>query len=505
MCDKNLCRVKYVTFIYLIMPDSNVYKRATARLNGRLIIPYQRDGVMWMLDREMTNGLLGGMLCDEMGLGKTIQIITTIIGNPKPKTLIIVPKSIVHQWKSEINRFAPNLKVTTFEGSNRATDVSAFDDYDVVIAPYTVMTNRKSDDDTILHDINWNRIILDEGHEIRNKKSKTHISILKLSSEIRWIITGTPVFNSMKDFISLCAFFGIKQNEVQGKSNEIREKYVIRRTISDVSKFNTRIKLPPVTFENVELDLSPEESILYGEVYNESQESTKDMHIGKSAYNMHILECLLRCRQVMAHPQCYLNGIAKKNDEPPDVWEFQTSKNIALLRFIQGHPDEKSLVFCQFVSEMDEIHEMLVNKNIQVYRIDGSVSSEDRTKQISQFTESSSNSVFIIQIKAGGVGLNLQSASRVYITSPSWNPATELQAIGRSHRTGQTRLVHVKKLVYNDMPDLPSVDHSIMSLQGHKSTICADVLNDPRLLTQLPTKKTMICSIKAIQDFFRSK
>lgn len=132
-----------------------------------------------------------------------------------------------------------------------------------------------------------------------------------------------------------------------------------------------------------------------------------------------------------------------KNEDKPTKWEGRSNKMETLLRMIGEHPDEKSLVFCQFRGEMNHIQRQLTGV-CPVFRIDGSVAKEERVKQIAGFKKIQGGAVFIIQIKSGGQGLNLQEATRVYITGPSWNPATELQAIGRSHRTGQGQVVHVK-------------------------------------------------------------
>jgi SNF2 family DNA or RNA helicase len=152
---------------------------------------------------------------------------------------------------------------------------------------------------------------------------------------------------------------------------------------------------------------------------------------------------------------------------------------------IQDHPKEKTLIFCNYMDEMDLIQEHLERLGHLVFRIDGSVDQALRVEMIDTFKRAPYG-VFVIQVKSGGQGLNLQEATRVYITSPSWNPATELQAIARAHRTGQTKKVTVRKLVYRGYPDLPSIEESIMALQSHKSVITARVLNDPRLEKQLP-------------------
>ena len=469
------------------MECTAAYKLATSSLKGRLIAPYQREGVVWMLMREFSDSRVkGGFLCDEMGLGKTIQIIATILGNPGKRTLIVVPKSIVNQWCEEIAKFAPHLTVHTFDGPGRKPCETS----DIVIAPYSVMVKKGKPrgTPTELHQYEWGRIVLDEGHEIRNSSSKIHESLRVLNSKIRWCVTGTPVYNSIDDFVALCGFLGIPKNVVQAMSTEIRKTYVLRRTKQDVAEFNARLELPPCDFQNVELDMYPEEKELYRQVYTESRDIVNRIFKQDNAgmHAMIVLECFLRTRQAMIWPQLYMNGMAKKKDEVPEPWMHSSKKMDTLLELIGTHPNEKSLVFCQFMEEMNHIEEKLLEVDTTVFRIDGSVDQMCRTDHIEQFKKHAGGCVFIIQIKSGGQGLNLQSATRVYIMSPSWNPATELQAIARSHRTGQDTKVVVRKLIYTGTENLPSIEESMMALQGHKSMICSEVLNDPRLAGQIP-------------------
>ena len=466
-------------------------------LNGRLFAPYQHDGVKWMLGMEhQASGPKGGFLCDEMGLGKTVQLVATMLGNPKPRTLIIVPKSIITQWSEEISKFAPGLRVAVFDGPDRVLDKTA----DVTLAPYTLLVTKEGT--TPLHMVQWDRVILDEAHEIRNKGSKLFKSVCRLRTQIKWLVTGTPVFNSMQDFVSLCTFLGIPKNFVQGRTKEIKDIYILRRTKDDL---NERLRLPPCYFENVELDMFPEERALYECVFNEAQDTIKDAFknaVSLNAKNMVILECLLRARQCMIWPQMYLNGVAIKNETVPTRWTGRSNKMETLFRMIQEHPDEKSLIFCQFRGEMNYIQRQL---KCPVFRIDGSVPKEERVKQIEGFKKVPGGAVFIIQIKSGGQGLNLQEATRVYITGPSWNPATELQAIGRSHRTGQTQTVNVKKLIYKECDRFVSVEEEMMALQGHKSIVCSEVLNDDRVKTQIPVNRTSDrISILDIKKIFRA-
>ena len=160
----------------------------------RLISPYQHEGLKWLVRRECDAVRSGGFLCDEMGLGKTVQLIATLLVNPKPRTLIIVPKSIVGQWCAELARFAPNLTVCSFDGAKRALPTTL---PEVVVAPYSIMPQRTGSPICPLVGVEWDRVILDEAHEIRNRKSKVHIACQSLRAPIRWVVTGTPVFNSM--------------------------------------------------------------------------------------------------------------------------------------------------------------------------------------------------------------------------------------------------------------------------------------------------------------------
>jgi SNF2 family DNA or RNA helicase len=474
-------------------------------LKTRLISPYQHEGVKWLVKRELAPNYPGGFLCDEMGLGKTVQLIATMLVNPKPNTLVIVPKSIVGQWCDEIKRFAPSLTTWAFDGPKRKLPEKL---PSVVVAPYSVLPQRPGGPLCELLRVNWDRVILDEGHEIRNRKSKSHRAALMLRAPIRWVVSGTPVFNTIKDFVALCAFVGLPREVVQGYTAQVREEYVLRRTKVDVAEHNKRLELPPCDFQNMELEMYPEERDLYKEVYDNGREIVKYV-IRQGTQHLHqmeLLECLLRARQVMTWPQLYLDGIAVKTETEPELWRGRSRKMEALMESIQSHPKEKTLVFTQFMGEMDRIQELLAAAAIPTLRIDGSVPKEQRDERIKAFKTGPANSVFLIQIKAGGVGLNLQEATRVYITCPSWNPATELQAIGRAHRTGQTQKVVVRRLVYmgeDGVEPLPSVEQSIMQLQEGKAKVCAEVLNDKRLATQVPNASRSRVTIQALRKIFR--
>jgi len=464
-------------------------------LRTKLIAPYQPAGVAWLTQRERSAEYPGGFLCDEMGLGKTVQLLATMIANPMSRTLIVVPKSIVSQWVSEIAKFAPHFNVHVFDGPKRVGPLFKPDAQNITIAPYSVVG------DGTLAFWAWDRVILDEAHEIRNKAAKTHKDLLEIRTRVRWIVTGTPVFNSVRDFVALAAFLGLPQSHVQAYLPDIRAKYVLRRTKEDLG---ANLQLPACDFENVELEMHPEESQLYSDVFLRAQGIVREIFRqgNQAMHQMEILEALLRVRQAMTWPQLYLDGLARKDGADPELWTGRSKKHETLMEFLKSHPTEKSLVFTQFVGEMDHLQDLVHNAGIPVFRIDGGVDKDQRALRIAGFKKYPGGAVFLIQIKAGGVGLNLQEATRVYITTPAWNPATELQAIARSHRTGQKNSVFVRKLIYVGQETLPSIEQSIMQLQGHKAQVCAQVLNDPRLEQQIPTLPKSKITVQSVKKIF---
>jgi SNF2 family DNA or RNA helicase len=310
----------------------------------------------------------------------------------------------------------------------------------------------------------------------------------------------------MKDFVTLCQFLGAEKSDVQRRYDWYRDNLVLRRTKDSVCEFNERLRLPPCDFQNIELEMYPEEKELYNEVFENSQEVVKGLaNTQLNQQMMHIMECMLRCRQVLIWPQMYYDGMAKKDQtEDPEVWTGRSKKMETLLSMIDEHPTEASLVFCQFMGEMDYIQEQLQKRERVVYRFDGRSTKEEREAIIKSYKEDSQywGPVLLIQIKAGGVGLNLQEATRVYITSPAWNPATELQAIGRAHRTGQVKNVVIRKLVYNGEEGLPSIEESIMELQGHKAVVCGEVLNDQTFAAKLPKTVKSRMTVRELRRIF---
>lgn len=461
--------------------------------------PYQRDGINWMINREKQNKWgKGGFLCDEMGLGKTLQVIGTMVANKEDRTLVVCPKSVLNQWQNEIEKFAPFISTKIYDGHN-GNDCA---DVDVVIASYSLIP-KSVGNFRGLHTYTWDRIVLDEAHEVRNGRSKTHLAIKDLGATITWIVSGTPIFNSINDFIALACLVTKfdKKVKIQQKFEEIRKTIVMRRTIEDVN-----LEIPECQVKNMELDMYPDELEFYTQVYTEAQRNlgeaiAKSKQLayqhGQSLIFGALFTQIIRCRQAMSHPNVYYKSFKESCD-------IRSNKIDILVNMILSHRDENTLVFSQFKEEMNIIEKELKSYGIKTYRIDGSIKQNIRVDNIENFNQSKGGAVFLIQIKAGGQGLNLQNATRIYITSPWWNAPVELQAIGRCHRIGQNKKVFVTRLLYKKQGDIPSMDQCLLGIQDGKMNMTAKSLDDFRILKKLPTHMKSLKMLPTLREFFTS-
>jgi SNF2 family DNA or RNA helicase len=452
-------------------------------MNDSILKPHQSSGIKWLLERENPKDAefhgepmaRGGILADEVGLGKTIQSIYLMMKN-KMKTLIVVPKSLVKQWMDETAKFGSGLNMRYIK------DFSDFDpNYDTCIVSSSIFNKANAViGNTPIHSVHWGRLIIDESHSIKNKKSKLHKNISSLSTDIRWCLTATPVMNKMEDFISLLGFIGVSQFVCQGYKDDVVNTFVMRRTKEDVKDTDPSLNLPELRVEVRRIPFaSKEEKQLYTDVYNDTHERIRKK---ANITAIEILEMLLRVRQVCAYPQCYIDGLNKKFKADHEDWSHESTKLNTVIADVLKVSDQKSIIFCQFKKEMSGYQQGLLEHGVRSVRIDGDMSIDERMESIQTFKDTAV-SVIIIQIHTGGQGYNLQCACNVFITCPTWNPCTEYQAIGRAHRTGQKHRVIVKKYIISDETDTDTVfiEENILQIHDKKRKIMAMALNDERI------------------------
>lgn len=472
---------------------TTAYNRSIQLLNEcRLIVPYQHTGVKWMLHRELEVSSPGGILADEVGLGKTIQTIATILGNPLPHTLMVMPISIIPQWISQIQRFAPQLNVFWLDSNTKKNPTCDYivRNFDITITSFGHLLPLTNGAVNPLYTLSWDRMIIDEAHFLRNPKAKRRMALDNLAiSGPRWALTATPIHNRMSDFKSLITFIDKKLAHVD--IEEVKGTIMLRRTKKQVEGYCERLALPPLEEKYEEVVLSNNESEMYKKVFAESQkEMAKELQRQHKNYAT-ILVLILRCIQCCIHPQLYLSGV--KSEES---WDTPSSK-FQRLRDLLRERKTKSLVFCKFRLEMKILRKYLETNGFQVCQLDGSLSMDDREDSVQEFKISRHPMVFLIQINCGGCGLNLQEAQDVYFTSPHWNPAMEEQGMGRAHRTGQTSVVRVTKLVSLlqmgtlEEDENRTIDNSIVERQIAKMEMMAKVVDVDGELTKKISKLTV--------------
>jgi len=448
---------------------------------------HQYDGVQWCLQNEMAKSKVrGGFIADEMGLGKTITTIGLLVSNFMIKTLIVLPNVLIDQWVSEIQRttghrpliyYGAEKKVITFEQLLQAP---------IVITSYShisVPVDKVNDSDYIqgkmLHMVQWNRVIFDEAHHLRNKNAR-YWGAKALVSPIKWLISGTPVQNKRRDFYNLCSVVGLPRSYCADPDNldELLNSYVLRRTKSQVG-----ITLPNIEHGRNDVEWATEyERVLSEDVHNAI----------RTADSIERLKLIIKARQTCILPALLKNSmqdlvdgnVIPKNDLHADGLTYSSKLDAVLLTLLERKSNGNGkLVFCHFREEIDAIVARLVKAGVtSLATFDGRTSLVKRNNILREKVE-----FLILQIQTGCEGLNLQKDfSEVYFVSPNWNPAVEEQAIARCHRIGQLKPVHVFRFqmttyqrieVVTDDANLPSLDQYIQNVQGLKKEIIEDIIH----------------------------
>lgn len=455
--------------------------------NGELR-PYQQQGLAWLQFLAQTEH--GGILADDMGLGKTAQTLAHILmerqaGHLKDRpVLIVAPTSLMHNWQKEAHKFTPDLSVLLLHGANRHDDFDKIKEHDIVLTTYPLVVR----DEETLKAQPFYQIILDEAQHIKNPHSKSAQVLRSLTAKHRLCLTGTPMENHLGELWSLFYFLMpgfLGSQEVFNKhyrhpiekkgDNRKRERlvnrikpFMLRRLKTDVAK-----ELPPKTTIEINIDMNDEQSKLYEAVRATMQDNIKKI-IAKQGFKrsqIHILDALLKLRQVCCHPSLLNLDSLPKGKNTVKSKAMHSAKLDYLIETVTDMVAEgrKVLIFSQFTSMLALIEQRLMTENIGFSKLTGQT--KKRTEAIEVF-QSGQVPVFLISLKAGGVGLNLTTADTVIHYDPWWNPAAEDQASDRAWRIGQDKPVFVYKLITNQ-----SIEEKIINMQKNKAELARSILS----------------------------
>ena len=470
---------------------------------------YQKTGYRWLCTIAQLG--FGGILADDMGLGKTLQIITLLeharleaisktvdltdtashTACPPPVSLIVCPSSLVYNWDSEIEHFAPNLKTLLITGTaqERQELLTHYADYNVLITSYDMLKR----DIARYDNLHFHYQIIDEAQYIKNHRTQAARSVCSIHSVTRFALTGTPIENRLSELWSIFeylmpgflypyAYFRseLEQPIVENKDQiaatrlqQLVRPFIMRRLKTDVLK-----ELPDKLEHAVYAQMTDEQNKLYTantlKLQKDLDQQSDSMF---KTSKIQILAELTKLRQLCCDPsliyQNYHGGSAK----------LDTCIQLIENAMAGGH---KILLFSQFTSMLDVIERRLKAERILYYRLDGSTKSEQRTRLVNAFNENKIP-VFLISLKAGGTGLNLTGADIVIHYDPWWNAAAQNQATDRAHRIGQTHTVTVYKLIARH-----TIEEKILELQENKKTLSDQILSEEGVTASQLTKEELL-------------
>ncbi len=439
---------------------------------------YQREGLGWLQFLRAFG--FGGCLADDMGLGKTVQVLALLAEKRTGPALVVVPKSLVFNWKQEAARFAPALKVLDHTGLTRDRTTPAFKDYDLVVTTYGTL--RK--DAALFAAFRFDTCILDESQAAKNAETETAKAVRLINADHRLALSGTPVENHLGELWTLFEFLNpgmlgraalvggaVATRNPDPETREILAKalrpFILRRTKDQVAK-----DLPAKTEQTVYCDLEAEQRTLYDELrehYRRSLLAHVDK-VGLGRSKIQVLEALLRLRQAACHP-----GLIDKKR----VGEGSAKLDVLLPQLTElAESGRKALVFSQFTSLLSIVKARLDAAGVTYEYLDGRT--RDRAARVERFQTDPDCRLFLVSLKAGGVGLNLTAAEYVFLLDPWWNPAVEAQAIDRSHRIGQTKPVFAYRLIARG-----TVEEKVLALQQSKRELADAILGGGNVITDL--------------------
>jgi SNF2 family DNA or RNA helicase len=435
-----------------------------------LLRPYQRLGAAWLwyLHRQG----LGGVLADEMGLGKTPQALALLAALPQNAAttrLVVAPASLLENWRREAARFTPQLRTFVHHGNRRLQSAAAFGGHDLIITSYGTLTR----DRKVFAEAEFTCAIADEAQHIKNRHSQNARALRGLRAKTRFLLTGTPLENSLDDLRSLFAFLmpgfieimpaGVRGEERAWYDERLRARtapYILRRT-----KLAVAPELPEKIEQILWCEPTAAQAALYRQIQEKAEREMFDLAGGgasESRLRIATLTQLLRLRQICCDPRLVA----------ADAPAASSSKLEALRELLDEALDDghRVLVFSQFTSLLALLRPDLEKQGLAYCYLDGSMSAHQRQAEVDRFQQDASIPLFLLSLKAGGTGLNLTGADTVVHLDPWWNPAVEAQATDRTHRIGQTRTVTSYKLICSG-----TVEEKVLALQDEKRALLAGV------------------------------
>jgi non-specific serine/threonine protein kinase len=455
-----------------------------------ILRPYQLSGFQWL--SYLNDVGWGGILADDMGLGKTVQALTMLdyykTSTGGLKAIVVCPTTLIYNWQNEVKKFTPSLTYHIHHGSARSRSAEELEKHNIIITTYGTLRS----DIHLLLKIFFDYVILDESQAIKNPSSKVTKAASLLTAKNRVCMSGTPLQNNTFDIFAQMNFLNpgllgsmeFFRNEFatpidkfgeQEQKDHLRKllfPFILRRTKEQVAK-----DLPEKTETILFCEMEKEQRKIYDAYRNSYRDkimgTIDDQGIDRS--QLTILQGLMKLRQICDSP-AILNEEEKFPNHSIKLDELarEISENIG---------DHKALVFSQFLGMLALIKAKLKEQEIPFEYFDGSTSATDREKAIQNFQNNDEGRVFLISLKAGGVGLNLTAADYVYIVDPWWNPAVEQQAIDRTHRIGQTKNIFAYRMICID-----TIEDKILQLQERKKILARELITDDNGFVKTLTK-----------------
>lgn len=446
---------------------------------------YQKEGFVWM--SRLAHLGVGACLADDMGLGKTLQSIAVVLSLAhQGPSLVVAPTSVCMNWEAEVRRFAPTLNFYMFSESNRDEIIPKLGKFDVLITSYTLLQQEIG----LLGKVKWQSVVLDEAQAIKNAATKRSKAAMLLNSRFRLITTGTPIENHLGELWNLFSFinpgllgsfkqfnrrFGIPIEKYHDREARRTLKKLIRPFMLRRIKSQVLEELPPRTEITLRVEMQPEEMQFYEALRQQAIENIEGSH-EKTGRHLRILAEIMRLRRAC----CNTRLINDQSTIPSSKLQVFAETVEELVG--GGH---KALVFSQFTGHLALIREFLDEKGITYKYLDGTTPTKERQHQVERF-QSGEGDLFLISLKAGGLGLNLTAADYVIHMDPWWNPAVEDQASDRAHRIGQKRPVTVYRLVTAD-----TIEEKIVHLHREKRDLANSLLEGADVSSQISAEELL--------------